>query len=506
MFIPSISNMTPDEILRKRPFTRLLPPGDIPAGGSAYMQGDLSSGYAERELRYELLSQGDFLMELDQNSHKIMSDTYYPDPVTYDAKKKQYFKRKVARVTVNLPEIFANQRTSMLTGSDTDLKLMVGGQSEKMQDLLSLYSEGWAYKNMEVAKYELVYNNGIVGDAAILFYLNGGEVGWTALSYKNGDILYPHYDPYGKIALFGRKYRREEKGKMKTYLDVYDNTFHVRYREATEDDRKTGRTGWVVDSEPTPHRFPRVPVAYVRYGEPFFAGAMNDVNNIELALSQLCENNKHYALRILTAFGADLQVQATLDGRPTQINSPDPNARVGYLEPADSSGSFELQLRTLIKNAYQAAHCVESPELKSGSDVSSLTVQMLYADVYHKSLNDAKVFQAGLDDIVELFRHGWAIETGKLSEFDPAKFRVKGTMHPYIMKSENEEVNNIAILSNSGGLPRKAVANESYKLGYGTPRNYEDLLQEEHDALTGEAAAPATTPQGTTVNESRNQG
>ena len=145
---------------------------------------------------------------------------------------------------------------------------------------------------------------------------------------------------------------------------------------------------------------------------------MCDIDQLELALSQLCENNRQYALRILYAVGAEMHVEASLDGRPMQINSPDPNARVGYLEPAESSGSFELQLRQLIKHAYQAAHCVEAPEIKSGAEMSSLTVQMLYEDVYSKSLNDSKVFQPAINDLVELFQWGYGIENGKPSDYD----------------------------------------------------------------------------------------
>ena len=332
---------------------------------------------------------------------------------------------------------------------------------------------------MEVAKYELIYNNAIVGDAAIACYLENGRFGWRKLSYAYGDVLYPHYDFYGRLAVFGRKYSVEEPEGRVTYLDVYDNTWYVRY--------KLDNSGeWREDAKKA-HGFRRIPIIYARYGEPFWSGAMNDIDQIELALSQLCENNRHYALRILYALGGEMNVQASLDGRPHQINSPDSYAKVGFLEPADSSGSFELQLNQLLKHAYQAAHCVETPQIKSGADMSSLTIQMLYADVYHKSINDDKVFQSAINDMVELFQYGWGIETGRPSDFDPSVFRIKGTIHPYIMKSENEEVNNIAVLAGAGGLPKKAVCNEAYKMGYGTPRNYEDLKQQEHDELMGEA-------------------
>lgn len=494
MFTPSISNMLPDDIMRKKAFTRIAPADNhMPLSASFVVSSNPQ--FNEGRLSYLTVTQADFLREFDQNAHKIMSNTYYPNPVTYDKTTKKYYEKVLTRVTVNLPEIFANQRTSILTGNDIDLKLMSGGKEQRMQDRLYSFSEGWALRDMEVAVYELVYGNAVTGDGAIACYIENGQFGWRALSYKYGDVLYPHYDSYGRLTLFGRKYSQDEKGNTVYYLDVWDNKKYYRFRQ---DSSKKNST-WVMEGNGVAHGFTRIPIVYARYDEPFWSGAMNTVDGIELALSQLYENNKQYALRILVALGGQMQVKSSMDGTPRQINSPDANAKVSFLEPADASGSFELQLNKMIKFAYQAAHCVEAPELKSGADVSSLTVQMLYADVFHQALMDAKFFQAPLNELVGLFQYGWGIETGKPNEFDSQVFRVKGRMLPYIMKSENEEVNNISILANAGGLPKKAVAEESYKLGYGTPRNYEELQQEEHDALLGEQTVQKTN----SVNASR---
>lgn len=496
MFTPEISNMLPQDILRKKAFTRIAPKDSIPGLGSPYLF-ETNPQYNPGTLEYQTLTQADFMREFDQNAHKIMSKSYYPNPITKDKKDGKYYEKILMRITVNLPEIFANQRTSILTGNDVDLKLMNNGKNQLLQDRLSSFTEGWALRDMEVAVYELIYGNAVTGDAAIVCFMEDNQFNWRAHSYMKGDVLYPHYDPYGRLSLFGRLYWREEKGNKVKYLDVYDKRSYCRYREDT-----SGKDAvWKVDAEPKSHGFTRVPVVYHRYGEPFWAGAMNTIDGIELALSQLYENNKQYALRILVALGGQMNVTASMDGTPRQINSPDPNAKVSFLEPADASGSFELELNKMIKFAYQAAHCVEAPELKSGADVSSLTVQMLYADVFHQALLDAKAFQAALNELVFLFQYGWGIESGKAAEYDPTQFRVKGRLVPYIMKSENEEVNNIATLANAGGLPKKAVANESYKLGYGTPRNYEDLQQEEHDELLGQAGQP--TQKVNTVNASR---
>ena len=55
--------------------------------------------------------------------------------------------------------------------------------------------------------------------------------------------------------------------------------------------------------------------------------------------------------------------------------------------------------------------------------MSSLTVKMLFADSYQKALLDAQHFQPFLDDVVELFQHGYGVESGRVSKF--TAFKVK---------------------------------------------------------------------------------
>lgn len=488
--------MTPDAIMRKIPFRRILPSDNAAPLTSGIAR---SAGMIEGNLSYEYPSYADFLREQDVNAHRIMSETWYPDVITYDEENKKYYKRKLARVTTNLPEVFASQRTSMLTGDHVDIKLC-GGGTKAEQDLLARFINAWDYKDMEDAVYDIVWYSNIVADAAVLVYLDNGKVNWMSMSFKKGDVLYPHYDAHGRLCLFGRKYKlfNQETGIEDTYLDVWDNREYVRYRYG----EKVGtKTAWVVDEGPVSHGFPRIPIAYNNSGDTVAGPAMGLLDTFDLSMSQLCENNKAFALRIFYALGADVEVHASVDGRPQQVTSSDPNARVGFLEPADSSGSFDTQMRQLIDAAYQAAHCTKPTEIKSGADISSLTVQMLSKDSYHQALLDAKRFQPAINDLVDLFKYGYSVEEGQASSYE--RLLVKGTICPYIMRSEVEEVNNISILKGAGAIPIKAAANEAARLGYGTPLNYDDILQEQHDELVAQQQVQ-TTPVNNPVNASRN--
>ena len=499
MFTPSIENMSPDKITRKKPFRRMAPSANLTALDSGLRN---KPGEIEGDVSFYYPTYADFAREQMATAHRIMSSVFYPDITGYDEEKKRWFTRKVARVTTNLPEVFASQRTSMLTGDHVDLKLASGGDSQESQELLAEFMEGWDYKDMEKAFYDLVSLSFKYVDCAILFFLDNGKVGWRSMAYPKGDIIYPHYNAYGRVCLFGRKYKGWNGEEEVEYLDVYDDRDYMRYRYASQEERSNNpETVWVVDASPVPHGFRRCPVAY-HCGTDTVAGpAMSILDSFDLAMSQLCENNKQYALRIFYALGSNVDIQASLDGRPMTVTSTDVNTKVGFLEPAEASGSFDVQMRQLIKSAYQAAHCTEPVEIKSGADISSLTVQMMSKDSYHQALLDAKDFQPALNDMIEFFKYGYAVEMGKSSKYE--NLLIKGTVNPYIMRSEVEEVNNISILKGSGALPVKAAANEAAKLGYGTARNYEDILQEEHDRLALEQSVQQ--PQVTTVNQSRQQ-
>jgi hypothetical protein len=332
--------------------------------------------------------------------------------------------------------------------------------------------------------------------------MDKGNIGWRVFSYENGDVLYPHYDPVtGKLAVFGRWYKIKdgEDNDITEYLDVYDDIYYTRYKK----DKKgavnkvknvLGFEDWKIDVQPRPHNFPRIPIAYDRYGEPFWAKSQDSIDLYELTISQLAENNQAYALRILYAMGGEIELKTNLDGTPSMINSAEPNAKVGFLEPADSSKSFELQLSILEKAIMRNSFASETPELKSGSDLSSPTIRMMMMDSYQKAQDDALHFQPFLDDVVELFKYGYGIESGNASDFNNLKIRAE--IFPYVFMSETEVVSNIVQSVGIGALSRRSASEMLYDLGYGVISEHERLIEEKREELVN--SQPAA--QGSSAN------
>lgn len=488
----NILNITPERILVKEPFRRVQPSQRLTQAGQIRPSGDFSSvlDIDYDPLRFDLYSQADFIREFDINAHAINSVKYMPNQLTIEKggnnAYKMYNKIK-SRFAVSWQSRIFTKRLASLTGNNIDLSIANAVTGKNMQDILALFREGWIVKNMENALYEAFSSDGKTGDCAIAFYMVNGELGWRSFGYEKGDTLYPHYDPMtGRLAILGRKYAElDENGEPVEKLEVWDDTFYARYAKTKKVETVEGKDRWVVEQEAIPHNFTRIPVAYDRYGEPFWANSQSLIEGYEMAMSQLAENNMAYALRILTLLGGEMDLKRSADGTPTVINAPDPNAKVGFLEPADSSKSFELQLEKVEKNIMRSSFAVETPEIHSGSDMSSLTVKMLFADSYQKALEDGQHFQPFLTDVIAIFKEGYGKEIGKISDFNVLK--VKAEIIPWIFMSESEVVSNIVQLRGCGAMSKRSASDQAFELGYGTIDEAERVAQEEHDALLGQA-------------------
>lgn len=511
----NISAMTPQQILVKEAFTRLIPSPNMTSIGEAKSIGsDTNLAYHYERPQKQIMSQADFLREYDVNAHKINSLKYYPNALMRDSQGKVNAKIK-SRIAVAYQERILTKRLVTLTGNNVDLKLANSKRTKQDQEMLNLFREAWDTHNLETCLYQAFKADGKTGDAAVCFFLKDGKIGWRVFSYEKGDVLYPHYDPMtGKLAVFGRKYtvRDVNNDEVADYLDVYDDTYYIRYKQVKKGvlgavnkiKNALGSDGWVVDQEATPHNFNRIPIAYDRYGEPFWANSQDSIDLYELTISQLAENNQAYALRILYAMGGEIELQTNIDGTPSMINSAEPNAKVGFLEPADSSRSFELQLNILEKNIMKNSFASETPELKSGSDLSSPTIRMMMMDSYQKAQDDALHFQPFLDDVVELFKYGYGIESGNSSSFN--LLQIKAEIFPYVFMSETEVVSNIVQSVAINALSRRSASEMLYDLGYGVISEYDRLIEQERETLVASQPAQIGSYTNNVVNSARSNG
>ena len=489
--------MTPQQILRKKIFSVPVPPDDVEL--KPIIKPNQIMTLPLDNIKWEQRSQSDFIREFYPNSHKINTLKYYPNTMFVNKETGAYQAKVRSRIAIGFQERILIKRKESLLGNNVGMKLISDATNQKMIDRLAFFREGWEERDMEVAIDKAIESDFLTGDCAIYVFMDSKKVNWRVFSYKDGDVLYPHYDSLtGELTLLGRAYKQEDwDGNSTLYLDVVDKTHFVTYKQ-------NDNAEWEMEGSPVAHGFPFCPVAYHRSNGPVWSPSQSLIDGYEIALSQFSENNAAYALRILYTLGGDMEVMTNTDGTPNRVDSIDPNAKVGFLEPAQGAdGAFAAQLSIMEKNIMRGSFAVETPEIKSGADMSSRTVKMLFADSYLKALSDSMEYQPFLNRIAYLFKFGWFLEKGRVNEAD--SFNVKTYLDPFIFLSENDVIAAIQQLVAAGAMSRKTATEIAYNIGYSSPDEVNRILQEAHDELVAQAEVQAQTTAKTTnpVNQSR---
>lgn len=443
------------------------------------------------------LTQADFVRQYYPNSHAINNLVYYPNSLYINKESGKYQAKVRSRVAIGFQKRILEKRASALLGNNVGMRLISGRANQEQLDQLAFFREGWEDKDMEVTIHDAIRGDYKTADTAVYIFMAGGKVHSRVFSYKDGDgdVLYPHYDTLtGELALLGRKYQQADwNGNVNTYLDVIDKNNFVTYR------KKKDEEGWVMEGKPIVHGFPMCPVAYHRSEEgPVWSFSQSLIDGYEVGISQFAENNSAYALRILYTLGADMEVLSNTDGTPNRIDSSDPNSKIGFLEPAQGAdGAFVKQLDVMEKNIMRGSFAVETPEIKSGADLSSRTVKMLFADSYLKALSDSMEYQRFINRIAYLFKYGYYLEKKKVDKVNAVN--IKAYLDPFIFLSENDIVSAIQLLVSSGCMSKRTATELLYNIGYSSPDEINRITQEAHDELVGEATKPTVT----TVSASR---
>ena len=502
---------TVDQILLKAPFKRMMPNSNwsmsITNGADATVQPASNN--------YILVTQDQFLAEYDPAGHKINDPHYYADRLKQDldvVPPKTYV-QFVERVSLPIQQTIVTKQLTHITGNYVQFVDSNPHPTETQKDSLLEFKQGWINKNMEVAMHEFFEMEKITGDAAFCGYMDNGKFGWRTFGYKNGEVLYPHRDSRtGKLSQFGRRYDVVGDNETQSMLDVWDDTWLTTYvRDSSLIGKaKTifGGTGWSVVSREK-HGFDFVPIAYKRDDLGACWSRVQDlIDKFEIAISQLCENNKAYAFRIMFVSGDDVDIKsADASGQPSVIIG-DKESNAKFLEKADASDSFKLQLEILEKYILMGSFTVLPPEV-TGGDLPGVTIKLLYSPAVEKAMEDSQHWNKALDDVVSIFKFGFGVETKRSAQFN--NLPVRGEIIPYVHQNEAEKAQILASGKTMGCLSTETAsqmypdaANDEFTRI--TKENETKLTQEKTTIeATAAAKAKATTTETPLNDNNKNR-
>lgn len=480
------------DLLTKKPFVRIMPDGH-------YQHGERYNEVIEEHvpidhLRRKIVTQEDFLRELDPCGHLINDKEYYHDiwrQNTADGPDKgKWYLEEVPRYAFAFQQVILVKHLTHLCGNDIQFELADKKDDDASRQVFNTFKRGWAKKNMEVAWYQFAKSVKATGDGAFVGYLDHGKFGWRVFSFLNGDRLYPHYDlKTGKLSTFARSYSNyDENGRIiKRYVDVWDDKYYYRYAAGGDPtgivDKITNfikgifNVGGYTLEEKTEHGFDRIPVAYHRDDMgPCWTFAQETCDNYEMAFSRMAQNNHDFGLPIMYVKGDGADEVSKEDmSHASKVFFLPSDGDMGFLQKQDASNAYKIELDTLEKQIYTQSFTVKPPELKSG-DLPGVAIKLLYSPAVEKAMSDANEYDEAVDDMVDIFSFGYGVEQECFLDFQNTE--ISHYIKPYVHQNETEQTNNLAMQVQNGFLSKQTASEKST---YATPQEWDRIVKEKKE-------------------------
>ncbi len=482
-------------LLVKKPFTRVVAiGGDIEHGGTIMGDVGLETPLNDPVVRMRI-TQDDALRQLDPLGHLVFNKEYYPDIWRFDDESQKWYIEEVPRYAFAFQRIILVKHLTHLCGNDIVFELADEYDNEDSREVLNAFKRGWAKKDMEIAWYELARSVKATGDGAIVGFIDKGTFGWRALSYLNGDTLFPHYDRRtGRMNVFARKYQNyDDEGVANFYVDIWDDKYFYCFSQIADSDSrestqyKSAKTlpkdsallnfdisGYEL-IECSLHGFERIPVSYDRreYG-PCWSYSQESIENYEMAFSRLAQSNHDFGLPIMYLKGEGSKELTSSDmSYASKVVILPSDGDAGFLNRQDASAAYNTELLTIENQIYRQSFAVRTPELKSG-DTPGVAIKMMYSDAVENAINDAQLFQRAIDKLVEIFEYGYGVESEMRIQFK--NVAIRSFIEVYIHRNLTEETTNMAMCVQNGFLSKQTASEKSY---YSSPQEWSRINREQ---------------------------
>lgn len=262
----------------------------------------------------------------------------------------------------------------------------------------------------------------------------------------NGDKLYPVFDAYGDMILFGREYIVKKDNKEITKFMELDKTNVTIYAYQDGD--------WVVERTTSAHGFPKLPVIYMWRKESFCMKIRNIRNRLETLLSNFADCLDYNFAPKLVADGA---VEDIINqGTGSEIIQLENGAKVAYLTWAQSPDMAKLEFENLTERAYALTNTprISFENLKgAGSAFSGVSFRFAFMGAHMAVYNHAEVVEEYLQRRVNFLLS--AIGAVMPSVKDKAEnMEVDIEIVPYIIDNKKDAVE-LAVSAVEGGVATK---------------------------------------------------
>lgn len=453
----------PSELLNKQPFFRGY--DQISNIFSAFIPKTVGINDTIKAtlpmLKKRVITQDQFLMELEPSNHKVLYDQNIPS-ITMKLDNGTFVEIEYKKMAVSFQQNILDKQVLHLCGFPMQFTMMNSTPSEQQKEDFALYKQYWRLRNQDGMREKMVETQKSVGDAGLLYYFDhDGCIKSRLLSYKDGYVLCPHNDNNGDRILESVYYVSDDV----EYIDSYDDTYFYRHSRnlASNDD-----SDWsLIESQR--HGFSEIPLITKR-GDVAWSNAQSVIEAYEIIYNIFLVIQKRHGWGILyikgkfSDDGKKLAGSIILNSKNSGYGDQSSSDDAKFLTPPTPQGildTLQLMEETIQKNA--STTFILPKDIKSSGDISGTAILLSQTMDIECAMKGAIEWQNVADKMARLFGEGLAMELVKkgikptaITDFDNldihAEFKI------WRPQSETEIVTRLNMAKSAGFLSVQSAA------------------------------------------------
>lgn len=459
----------PEKLLEKKPFTRgsreyapTLDKYDVTIGEKVKARLPIYHS--------KVVTQEQFMRELDPNSHDVLFDENIPS-ICVKIAKDEYREVKYNKMAIPIQRLIKNKQVMHLTANPMQFTLIDIAPTDKQQELFITFKQYWELRNQDGMKTKMVDTQLCYGDAGLLYYFDyEGKVKSRILSYADGYVLCPHNDQNGDRILESVYYIKDNV----EYIDSYDSTYMYRYTKDNNVEWDSENDGWVLQ-EPIEHGFSEIPLITKR-GDVAWNNVQPIIESYETLYNVFNAIQKRFGWGILWIKGKFKDDGKRIAGSVVLNDaSIEGNSDAKFLTPPTPQGTIDtLNLMLESIQLGSSTTFLLPKDVKMSGDISGIAIMLTQSLDIENALQKVIEWQNVADKMVRLFKEGLAkelVNNGEnptaITDFATlninAKFKVWRPLNEYEFNQMLTILTGAGILSKETGIELNTVSKPDEK-------------------------------------------
>lgn len=377
-------------------------------------------------------------------------DTYSDTEFEEDADGNQTPKKtgtetvNVARIHTNIPKKIVRTAVSFLFGGDMNISFAEDNDGtgyfrttvEKKLKLKSVFKEFARTVMIETKSALLFYPKEVIATKGAVI-----ELRVRILSQKNGEF-YPHFDDYGDMDAFARKYKAVNPDDSKEHDYVWIQTAEQNITSVDMDGT------WVTTTEP--NLFGKIAVVYAEQELPEWEDIVSNMDAIEMRISRLFDTNDYFSEPILKSYGATslpskntVGKQIEFEVKVDQDTGKEYHGDADYLTWQQSVESIKLELDTNTNESFSGSSTpnLSFENLKSVGNITGIGMKFMFMDAFIKADEKMEIFEPAVQRAAHIIIAGITniCDPGMAGQFEENDVEITfGSVLPDDLREEME--------------------------------------------------------------------